>query len=130
RHPAPDARKTRNAADAARRKKEGQAMTTKTDKPATTKIGGANGKLLAVASGKGGVGKTWFSITLAHALVLSGKKVLLVDGRLARANIDVQLGLMAKRDLNDVIEGNLGMKNAIQHSADGAFDVIAGRSGH
>jgi flagellar biosynthesis protein FlhG len=105
-------------------------MTTKTDKPAAKKTGGASGKLLAVASGKGGVGKTWFSITLAHALALAGKKVLLFDGDLGLANIDVQLGLMAKRDLNDVIEGNLGMKNAVQHSADGGFDVIAGRSGH
>lgn len=61
--------------------------------------------LLAVASGKGGVGKTWFSVTLAHALARMGKKVLLFDGDLGLANVDVQLGLMPKRDLNDVIRG-------------------------
>lgn len=86
-------------------------------------------RLIAVASGKGGVGKTWFSIGLAHALSRLGKKVLLFDGDLGLANVDVQLGLMAKRDLSDVIEGNLGMARVIERHEEGGFDVIAGRSG-
>ena len=85
--------------------------------------------LIAVASGKGGVGKTWFSVTLAHALALSGKKVLLFDGDLGLANVDVQLGLMPKRDLNDVIRGRLGLDRVIQPFDDGKFDIVAGRSG-
>lgn len=85
--------------------------------------------VIAVASGKGGVGKTWFSITLAHALAKMGKKVLLFDGDLGLANVDVQLGLMPKRDLNDVIRGRLGLDKVIQRFEDGGFDIIAGRSG-
>lgn len=85
--------------------------------------------LIAVASGKGGVGKTWFSITLSHALAREGKKVLLFDGDLGLANVDVQLGLMPKRDLNDVIRGRLGLDKIIQPFEDGGFDVVAGRSG-
>jgi flagellar biosynthesis protein FlhG len=85
--------------------------------------------LIAVASGKGGVGKTWFSITLCHALAKSGKKVLLFDGDLGLANIDVQLGLMPKRDLNDVIRGRLALDKVIQPYEEGGFDIIAGRSG-
>jgi len=85
--------------------------------------------VIAVASGKGGVGKTWFSITLSHALALAGKKVLLFDGDLGLANVDVQLGLMPKRDLNDVIRGRLGIDKVIQDYDDGGFDIIAGRSG-
>ncbi len=106
-------------------------MTTKTENPAPkTSSGAFAGKLIAVASGKGGVGKTWFSITLSQALAKEGKRVLLFDGDLGLANIDVQLGLMAKRDLNDVIEGNLSMERVIECHEDGGFDVVAGRSGH
>lgn len=85
--------------------------------------------LIAVASGKGGVGKTWFSITLSHALAKQGKKVLLFDGDLGLANVDVQLGLMPKRDLNDVIRGRLGLDKVIQRYEEGGFDIVAGRSG-
>jgi flagellar biosynthesis protein FlhG len=85
--------------------------------------------IIAVASGKGGVGKTWFSITLAHALAKTGKSVLLFDGDLGLANVDVQLGLMPKRDLNDVIRGRLALEHVIQRFDDGGFDIIAGRSG-
>lgn len=85
--------------------------------------------VIAVASGKGGVGKTWFSITLAHSLTKMGKKVLLFDGDLGLANVDVQLGLMPKRDLNDVIRGRLSIDKVIQPYEEGGFDIIAGRSG-
>lgn len=85
--------------------------------------------VIAVASGKGGVGKTWFSITLAHAMAKLGKSVLLFDGDLGLANVDVQLGLMPKRDLNDVIRGRLALEHVIQRYEDGGFDIVAGRSG-
>lgn len=108
-------------------------MTTRTEDPKTAPPAAAAPKraqrLIAVASGKGGVGKTWFSIGLAHALSKAGKKILLFDGDLGLANVDVQLGMMAKRDLSDVIEGNLGMARAVERHEEGGFDVIAGRSG-
>ena len=103
---------------------------TKTHKPGSKPAGENPGHMIAVASGKGGVGKTWFSICLSQALAQSGKNVLLFDGDLGLANIDVQLGLMAKRDLNDVIEGDLNIEHVIERCESGGFDVIAGRSGH
>ena len=85
--------------------------------------------MLAVASGKGGVGKTWFSITLAHALSTLRQKTLLFDGDLGLANIDIQLGLMVKYDLGSVISGALSLNQVVHHYDKGRFDEIAGRSG-
>jgi flagellar biosynthesis protein FlhG len=85
--------------------------------------------LIAVASGKGGVGKTFFAVTLCHALALSGKHTLLFDGDLGLANVDVQLGLMPNRDLGGVISGRLTLNQAKTPFVPGGFDVIAGRSG-
>lgn len=108
-------------------------MNTETQEMLDPQTGGPSfrrGKnILAVASGKGGVGKTWFSITLAHAMAKAGRKVLLFDGDLGLANVDVQLGLMPKRDLNDVIRGRLSIDKVIQPFEEGGFDIIAGRSG-
>lgn len=85
--------------------------------------------MIAVASGKGGVGKTWFSITLCHALARMKKRVLLFDGDLGLANVDIQLGLTPERDLGNVVEGQITLREAVMSYADGGFDIIAGRSG-
>src|SRR5574344_1403635 len=85
--------------------------------------------MIAVASGKGGVGKTWFSITLAHALSGLHQKTLLFDGDLGLANIDIQLGLLVKNDLGSVVSGTMSLNQVIHHCDKTHFDVIAGRSG-
>ena len=104
-------------------------MTTKTTilphSPAVTRPS----NLITIASGKGGVGKTWFAITLSHALARTGKRVLLFDGDLGLANVDIQLGLMPKRDLGNVIGGHNSLGEVITQYREGGFDVIAGKSG-
>jgi len=85
--------------------------------------------MVAIASGKGGVGKTWFAITLSHALALKNSRTLLFDGDLGLANLDIQLGLMPKHDLGSVVAGRLTLNQAILPYGDGNFDIIAGRSG-
>lgn len=87
----------------------------------------ANG--IAVASGKGGVGKTWLSATLCQVLARQGKKVLLFDGDLGLANVDIQLGLAPERDLGGVLAGRYPLRDAVSRCKEGNFDVIAGRSG-
>jgi flagellar biosynthesis protein FlhG len=89
-------------------------------------------KLVAIASGKGGVGKTWLAVTLCHALARQGRRVLLFDGDLGLANIDIQLGLMPERDLQGVLAGKLSLRGAIlPYRPDNAagFDIIAGQAG-
>ncbi len=85
--------------------------------------------VVAVASGKGGVGKTWFSITLSHAMARLGRRTLLFDGDLGLANVDIQLGLTPEHDLGEVIAGSITLARAAEHFTEGGFDVVAGRSG-
>lgn len=86
-------------------------------------------KIIAIASGKGGVGKTWLSITMANVFANSGRKALLFDGDIGLANVDVQLGLAPKKDLGDVFTGKAQLADAITTYDEGKFDIIAGRSG-
>ncbi len=85
--------------------------------------------IVAIASGKGGVGKTWLSITLAHLVARSGRRVLLFDGDIGLANVDVQLGMNASKDLGSVMHGNASLRDIIIPYEEGRFDLIAGRSG-
>lgn len=70
-------------------------------------------KVMAIASGKGGVGKTTISVNLAVTLAQQGKKVMLLDADLGLANIDVMLGLNARRNLSHVIAGEATLEDVI-----------------
>ncbi|MEM0986142.1 MAG: AAA family ATPase [Pseudomonadota bacterium] len=93
----------------------------------------APASIIAVASGKGGVGKTFMSITLASAFAQAGKRTLLVDGDLGLANVDVQLGIAPETDLAAVMSGWVDLDDAVTAvdggPGRGGFDVLPGRSG-
>ncbi|WND02745.1 P-loop NTPase [Temperatibacter marinus] len=90
-------------------------------------------KLITIASGKGGVGKTWLSTTLAQALSRREKKIALFDGDLGMANIDIQIGLMPDEDIGSVISGDRKLEEVVTRYTEpggkGGFDVLAGKSG-
>lgn len=85
--------------------------------------------IIAITSGKGGVGKTWLSVTLAQAFAQRGENVLLFDGDLGLANVDIQLGINAPSDLAQVLTGKVPMNQAVYHDEKIGFDVLAGHSG-
>lgn len=70
-------------------------------------------RVLAVASGKGGVGKTNMAVNLALALARRGESVLLMDADLALANLDVVLGIRPRHDLCQVLSGELNINDII-----------------
>ena len=86
-------------------------------------------RVLAIASGKGGVGKTWFSISFGQALARMNRRVLLVDCDVGLANIDIQLGLKPLADLTRVVMGEIPLSCAIQSVDAFGLDVLPGLSG-
>lgn len=88
----------------------------------------ASPQVIAVASGKGGVGKTFFSVHLAARAAEAGKRVLLMDADLGLANVDVMLGITARASVHDVVEEKIGLSQVLVHSNHG-FDVLPGGSG-
>ena len=84
--------------------------------------------VLAITSGKGGVGKTFFSANLAAALARRGERVLVLDADLGLANLDVVLNLHPKITLHDVFTGKSSLEEAIL-PAPGGFSVLLAGSG-
>ncbi len=86
------------------------------------------GRVIAVTSGKGGVGKTFVSANLAAALAKRGLRVLVLDADLGLANLDVVLNLYPKVTLHDVFTGKAKLEDAIIHTP-GGFSVLLAGSG-
>lgn len=92
------------------------------------------GRITAVASGKGGVGKTFVSVSIARALAERGDRILLVDGDLGLANVDIQLGVQPDLNLGHVMNGEATLAEAVVRIAGGAanpggFDLLPGSNG-
>ncbi len=77
------------------------------------KMSESNLRVLAVSSGKGGVGKTNFVANLAYALSKRGKKVLVVDADLGLNNIDILLGLTPQKHIGHVLAGESNIEDII-----------------
>jgi flagellar biosynthesis protein FlhG len=84
--------------------------------------------IMAVTSGKGGVGKTFVSANLAAALARNGRRVLVLDADLGLANLDVVLNLFPKITLHDVFTGKASLPEAVL-PAPGGFHVLLAGSG-
>ena len=84
--------------------------------------------VVAVTSGKGGVGKTTVSVNLAVAFALRGKRVLLVDADLGMANVHVFAGIQPRATLMDLLDGGRTLSEAVSPGP-GGIDVVCGPSG-
>jgi flagellar biosynthesis protein FlhG len=82
-------------------------------------------RVIAITSGKGGVGKTNVSVNLAVALSEAGKQVMLLDADLSLANIDVLLGLRPEKNLSHVIDGERSLEEIIVTGPSGVMVVPA-----
>lgn len=85
-------------------------------------------QVIAVTGGKGGVGKTSVAVNLATALASTGRRVMLLDGDLGLANVDVFLGLSPRATMAHVLSGERSLDEIILESQYGV-QVVPGASG-
>jgi flagellar biosynthesis protein FlhG len=85
-------------------------------------------KSVAVTSGKGGVGKSNISLSLAMALSLLNKKVCIMDADLGLANIHLLLGIVPQRNLSHLIDEECQLSEIITNGPAGVH-IIPGASG-
>lgn len=91
--------------------------------------GSKTSKIIAISSGKGGVGKSVFTVNLAVSLAKAGKKVLIIDGDLGLGNVNVLLGFLPKFNLYHVMKGHRSIRDIVFHAPEGV-DVIPGSNGY
>jgi len=85
-------------------------------------------QVIAVTGGKGGVGKTTVAVNLSLALAKLGRRVVLLDGDLGLANIDVLLGLSQQYTLADLIEGRCELSDVLLRGP-GGIRIVPAASG-
>ncbi len=90
--------------------------------------GGGSCRSIAVTSGKGGVGKTCVSISLAAGLAFSQKKVLIIDGDLGLANVHIMLGISPEFNISHYINNECTKKDIITRISENLF-ILPGASG-
>lgn len=85
-------------------------------------------RIITVASGKGGVGKTSLTVNLAIALSQAGKRVMIMDADLGMANVDIMLGVTPRYTIYDFLSGQKSFPEIIIQGLD-AISLIPGCSG-
>ncbi len=93
-----------------------------------TGAGRAPVHIIAVTSGKGGVGKTTLSINLAIAMKRGGNRVLLVDGDMGMGNVHILTRLTPKHTIADVLQGRTAIDEAVTQGP-GDIHILCGGSG-
>ena len=85
-------------------------------------------RVIAVTSGKGGVGKTNLAVNLAVALQMAGKRVMVIDADIGMANVNLLMGSVTNRSLIDLLKEGVQLEDVIEDGAAGV-KYISGVAG-
>lgn len=92
------------------------------------KVQAPTARVIAVTSGKGGVGKTSISVNLALQFRAQGKKVVVLDADFGLANVEIMLGIRPQYNLADLVFHNKEINDIITEGPNG-IGFISGGSG-
>jgi len=91
-------------------------------------MGTARTRVISVTSGKGGVGKTSIVVNMAHNFAREGTRVLILDGDLGMANVDIMFNARPERTIHDVVSGKATLNDVLIEVARN-ITLIPGGSG-
>ena len=78
-----------------------------------------NTRVIAITSGKGGVGKTSLAVNLAVGLQLAGQKVMLIDADIGMANVNLLMGSVTNRSLIDLLDNEVQLEDVVEDGVAG-----------
>lgn len=88
----------------------------------------SNTRTLAIASGKGGVGKSTFTVNFAYNLRKLDKEVLIIDSDIGMANLDIMLGVQPNYDMGHLLRDECSLEDAVIEGPAG-INLLSGITG-
>ncbi|MFN2341269.1 MAG: MinD/ParA family protein [Halanaerobium sp.] len=88
-------------------------MQQKKDESEVQKFETSSTRTIAIASGKGGVGKSTFTVNFAYNLRKLDKEVLIIDSDIGMANLDIMLGVQPNYDMGHLLRGECSLEDAV-----------------
>ncbi len=76
-------------------------------------------RVIAITSGKGGVGKTNLAVNLSVALQMAGQRIMLVDADIGMANVNLLMGSVTNRSLIELLDDDVQLEDVVEYGVEG-----------